>query len=726
MRAVRRIGMSGDVSSTQRRGFIHRVLGLRSAWEVLGRQPVRGVRRVGGAMRLGSVLGGLGLSPRSRVFGVRVVPHLTRPGLRRLPGLASRVVGPRILTPEIGPRLTRWELGPRSVSCVTGLGLARRERGVGMLARESWPRLASRVRRPGKLTPEIGPGLTCQVVRPRIVSRISGPRFWCRELGPRSMHRAWRRRTVGRAWRFGSGSSRWILRLRPARHGVRRPTSICGRRLVERRRQGWVVRRERRVVRGQWRIVRRQLRAVRGHLRVVRGQWRLQGERRPWQWVLGAQRRVRGEDLVRMRSRPERRWCGRRARQGRRTIECCRVLPARRHGSVLIGVVLAWVVLACIAQLCIPRLKFALSGITSADCILPSITIASLTLARVTIAKLSTLNHIAGLAPAGFDSGRQVSPKIGLNWLVLLKAAAVGALLTRIAAVRTMLTCVGPRGRARVPSRVAVCLPRSTWVARVWSALPGVSGAGLVQSQTSMTDSPPLHVGHPDVKPDDVEHARIKLPCGCGSICGFVPGRVPRARVETNAMLVRDGTNAMLVRDGWFGGSAPPYLTPARFILLSLTRARSSLAADVVAMLARHHLAYSRVRRVGTSCFRIPRAGLPQVGVARSCVTLSGAAGSPRGHGTLGPRHALVAQGSAPPFGIAAARPVHPPAPAFRARPPPGTLGFRVPCAAGQLPCRAPHRSTPASRRLGAATRPQFCASDTGCSRHWECELCYT
>lgn len=124
---------------------------------------------------------------------------------------------------------------------------------------------------------------------------------------------------------------------------------------------------------------------------------------------------------------------------------CSRLLPARRHGSVLPGVAFVWVVLACIAQLCIPRLKSALSGITSADCILPSITIASLTLARVTIARLPPWNPITGLTPTRLHISRQMSPEIVLALPAQFKSVVTRAPPNRISGVRLLRTCVVAR-----------------------------------------------------------------------------------------------------------------------------------------------------------------------------------------------------------------------------------------------------------------------------------------
>ncbi|WP_425394892.1 pentapeptide repeat-containing protein [Actinospica robiniae] len=120
-------------------------------------------------------------------------------------------------------------------------------------------------------------------------------------------------------------------------------------------------------------------------------------------------------------------------------------------------------------------------------------------------------------------------------------------------------------------------------------------------------------------------------------------------------------------------------LSRSRLSRSRLSRSRLSRSRLSRSRLSRSRLSRSRLSRSRLSRFLFPWAGLPQIGIARSCVTPSGVSGRPRRHGALGPRHALVAQSTAPPLGIAAARPVHPPAPAFRARPPPSTLGLSHP-----------------------------------------------
>lgn len=744
----------------------------------------------------------IGTRAGERIVGARAGNPVAGPRIRRREigaGTGERIVGPRIRSRRIGARVWKWVVGTRASERVVGPRIGARAIRPRILAPHVTPRTLVSEVRPWSRSGVTSLGAASAEIGPRIVACVAGLRLTSGVSGPRNARHALRGRLVEGTLGVGFSLRTWALRilallrwpllrrpwlrwlLRPVRHTAGPLGSVSGLRAV-RRTKG-----------GGWR------------LRVVRGQRRLRGEGgRQRQEIVGTQGWTGAEGVVGMRGGFKRRWCSRRAWQGGRATmwwwcSCC-LLPARRHGSVLPGVVLAWVVLACIAQLCIPRLRSALSGITSADCILPSITIASLTLVRVTIARLPSWNLITWLTPARLHISRRIPPEIAPALPAQLKSVAAQALLIRVARVRPRWMWINPSG----PAGTAAVMRRkwSSWITTARLMLSRSPVIWPIWTQTSMIEADILYVGDPHVEPDDVQRARVKLSCGRGAIYGFVSGRVAQTYVvegyvtqlrvahtrtrRTRVVPVQTGVvSSVALACGWESrkrvrvrrsGGWEFRLALARFLVgrnrrmarlrlsqlwraarvlliqfllarlgrvplsLFLQTARVPLIQFLLARLGRLPLGQSpRITRVLLARLPLRSAGsltllvarlllgqfrlawlarLPQVGVARPCVALGGVLG-PRARGTLGRRQAPVAQGTAMPFGIAAARPVHPPAPAFRARPPPRALGFSRPVrrraiALPRTPPLIPGLATPGCGTRPHSARPSWTAHVTG------------
>jgi len=147
------------------------------------------------------------------------------------------------------------------------------------------------------------------------------------------------------------------------------------------------------------------------------------------------------------------------------------------------------------------------------------------------------------------------------------------------------------------------------------------------------------------------------------------------------------------------------HVMQVHFVCGRLTRPEWTRVATAlhVASLRRPEVRCPQTRCVDVLQHRSRLARLPPIGVAGSRVGLFQGTRLRTLSSRLGVGHALIAQGPSTLIGISATRPVHPPAPAFRARPPPRALGLRVPRATGPMLGYAPHRSSRAPQRPGAA-----------------------
>lgn len=734
------------------------------------------------------------------------------------------------------------------------LGDVRPIQGPGYVRRPLMPSAVRHALR--RVLRALRPRTGCCPLWPRAVEHVFGPSPGQRPREPGSIRRPWRLQP----WRWhGSIRRRQLL----AVPGERRwSVERCRRALLIRdpRCRGLIVPRER------WRSVERCRRALR---------------------ISRAQRRAGRESMVRARSGPER-GCSRRAWQVGHS-RC--LLPTRRHGSVLRGVALAWVVLACIAQLCIPRLRFALSGITSADCILPGITIATLTLLCVTVGRLSIWSPRTGLrpTPAGLRTrGRrqplpqselvprtrlravfapvtpartivarlrptqvrqkptrageiqrarsrlasaslmrarpdiaqltpslvrtvrlkpkrvgvvQLTPsRIAVDRLMRTRTNVVQPTPSRVGKMRLTLTRIGLTGLKRTrtgisrPTLTRIGLTRleRTWTGKSQLTLMRIGLARLKRTRTGESGPTLTRIGLARLMRTRTGKSQLTLtriglarlePVGARSFRPM-PTWIDRARLEISragevrrdlvradevwlgptrrarhrralargvrrdldragqvrlsaaegagcrlalqqigcAMVLRlVGCLAEVFSREWAGGTGP-----------YRRRERAGLAIAAIAVwAARPHVPGIRgwrSRRLGTSGTGtgslLALARLPETGIARCCVRVCGIA--EKMHGGARPRHAFAARGTVAPFGIAAARPVHPPAPAFRARPPPGALSPHVLRAADAKTSATRPTAHPRFRDTGVRHSSSFCASARDRSRHSECELCYT
>lgn len=160
---------------------------------------------------------------------------------------------------------------------------------------------------------------------------------------------------------------------------------------------------------------------------------------------------------------------------------------------------------------------------------------------------------------------------------------------------------------------------------------------------------------------------------------------------------------------------------PLQPFQLSRSARRNRRGQSVVGLAGIVSVGYSRsaVVRRGLTRSRATRLDTVRPYVGQPAVALPGVTWqTPR---TLRPRHALTvlpARGTAPVLGMAAARPVHPPAPAFRARPPPVALGLRVLRAAGRHPAarsrHIPGLAWPDRGSRAHSARPVWTAHVTG------------
>lgn len=426
--------------------------------------------------------------------------------------------------------------------------------------------------------------------------------------------------------------------------------------------------------------------------------------------VAPGRRRIRRECTMRMRSR--RQWHVRRTCQGWRLV---RLLATRRHGSVLRGVAARRLILAHIAQRCIPRPRFVLSRFTSADRVLPCTAIASLTLTgtaiawptspRCAIAWLRLLWPVIAPMPRRGSGGRLISIRRAIAavvawlllpgdarlvpaWVRINDAVTVSAVLPvlRRSGVRAWLATA--RSGARAPlrtTRSSVAVRDASRGVLQWSSRGVLQWAprGVFQwvSRGVVKWAPRgvfpwfpravLQWVPPGVlpwTPRGVLRWTVRaLPRGYWAANAFtvtLPGRARPCGVITLIPPRPFATAELRTTGDQVSVSHPaPATAPS-----CATAAPVPSTHLVVSELACRHV--PRVQRTSTprwsGALRSPeaRVRLSRTDIAPPCFALSGIAGEQCG--MLGPRDTLVRRGSTPALGLAAAPPVHPPAPAFR------------------------------------------------------------